>query len=178
MRVSDGEREAVVGRLRVAMDEGRLDLYEYDRRIALAYQSVTYGDLEPLVADLPAGGLPPPPGLPAGGLPAAGLAASRSGAGPARVLTPGVVEDMHLSLKVLWAVWGAALTINLTVWLLVSLSTGDAAYFWPMWLLVPGVVLGGVTVGVHEVRRRSGPTHTGPSGTGRGLPAGGSSGPA
>jgi hypothetical protein len=40
--------------------------------------------------------------------------------------------------------------INLTVWLLVGLGNGPV-YFWPMWLLVPGAVLGVVTAGVSAV---------------------------
>ena len=42
--------------------------------------------------------------------------------------------------------------INLTVWLLVSLGNGEPDYFWPMWLAVPGVVLGGVTAAVTTTR--------------------------
>ena len=148
MRVSDAERQAIVDRLRVAMDEGRLDLSEYDARIGAAYSAVTYGDLDPLVADLPAASLTPSPGLPA----------TSGAAAVAPVLSPGVVADMNLALKVLWTVWSAVVAVNLTVWLLVSVSTGEPVYFWPMWLLVPGVVLAGSTVGVHElrVRRRHG----------------------
>ena len=44
------------------------------------------------------------------------------------------------------------LSINLTVWVLVGLD-GDPAYFWPMWLAVPGVALFGATVGVESIRR-------------------------
>ena len=149
MRVSDAERQAIVDRLRVAMDEGRLDLTEYDGRLGAAYSAVTYGDLDPLVADLPAAALAPSPGL-----------AVRTGAtAPAPVLSPGVVGDMHVALKVLWTVWAAVVGINVTVWLLVSLSSGEPVYFWPMWLLVPGVVLTGATVGVHELRSRRRDAH-------------------
>jgi uncharacterized protein DUF1707/uncharacterized protein DUF4234 len=53
LRVSDSERQAAVDRLRAAHDEGRLDLDEYDRRLAGAYGSVTYADLDRLFTDLP-----------------------------------------------------------------------------------------------------------------------------
>lgn len=52
-RVSDGERQAAVDRLRRAHDEGRLDFAEYDHRLAAAYGSVTYADLDQLFTDLP-----------------------------------------------------------------------------------------------------------------------------
>jgi hypothetical protein len=55
VRASDAERETVVGRLGVAAGEGRLTLDEFSRRIGGAYEASTRGELEPLVADLPAG---------------------------------------------------------------------------------------------------------------------------
>ena len=54
MRVSDGERQAAADRLRAALAEGRLDMLEYDNRLSLAYQAVTYRDLDQLFTDLPA----------------------------------------------------------------------------------------------------------------------------
>jgi hypothetical protein len=130
-RVSDGERQAAVDRLRIAHDEGRLDLEEYDRRLASAYASVTYGDLDRLFADLPAAGTPVhvSPGL-----------AARQVA-PPPVLDAGTIGDMHLALKVLWIIWASVAGINLVVWVLVGLGSGNAPYFWPMWLAVPGIAL-------------------------------------
>ena len=130
LRVSDGERQAAVDRLRHAHDEGRLDLDEYDRRLAAAYAAVTYGDLDQLFLDLPPAGAPMhvPAGMPA----------LRAGRAP--VFDDGTLRDMHVALKVLWIVWGCVVGINLTVWFLIGLG-GDAPYFWPMWLAVPGVAL-------------------------------------
>jgi hypothetical protein len=53
LRVSDAERQLAVDGLWVAFSEGRLDLAEYDARIAHAYGAVTYGDLDRLFTDLP-----------------------------------------------------------------------------------------------------------------------------
>jgi hypothetical protein len=53
IRVSDAERQAAADRLGAAMADGRLDMAEYDRRIALAYGAVTYDDLDQLFTDLP-----------------------------------------------------------------------------------------------------------------------------
>lgn len=53
-RASDDEREQAVARLRDAASEGRIDLAEFEERMTLAYQARTYGELEPVTADLPA----------------------------------------------------------------------------------------------------------------------------
>lgn len=57
MRASNADREQVVERLRVALNEGRLNLGEFDERTAAAYAAQTYADLKPLLTDLP----PPAP---------------------------------------------------------------------------------------------------------------------
>ncbi|MFP5370274.1 MAG: hypothetical protein ACLGI3_05945 [Actinomycetes bacterium] len=55
-----------------------------------------------------------------------------------------------LLLRILWINWVLAVAVNVTVWTLVS-GDGDA-YFWPMWLAVPGVVLLGASGTVAAVR--------------------------
>jgi hypothetical protein len=137
IRVSDQERQVAADQLRAAHDEGRLDLYEYDRRLADAYSSVTYADLDKLFVDLPAatgmGVVHPQPAPPVE-------------PHPRRIpAEPSVTAGMATPLKVLWTVWASVVTINLTVWLLVSLGNGEPDYFWPMWLAVPGAVLLAVT---------------------------------
>jgi hypothetical protein len=134
MRVSDAERQAAAERLRAAMAEGRLDLGEYDARLARAYQAVTYADLDQLFTDLPTHAAAPvlaPHAQPAGS--PRPVPAVRSG-----------FAGLPLALKILWTIWTGAVLINLTVWLLVSLGNGPE-YFWPMWMAVPGVALTGVT---------------------------------
>ena len=91
MRASDRDRQEVVDLLRGAVEDGRVTMDEYMQRMALAYQAVTYGDLAPLQADLPATGsvhgLEPAARRPAGGPAGAGVSAggstSGSGAAPA-----------------------------------------------------------------------------------------------
>jgi hypothetical protein len=147
MRAADVDRQAAADRLRAAMDEGRLDLLEYDTRLATAYSAVTYGDLDQLFTDLPeqAARAVAPAGRRPRDVPALWS--------PAPVREQGLLARMPTPLKVLWTIWLAALSINLTVWLLVSISSGEPVYFWPMWLLVPGAPLPGVTVGVMAGRR-------------------------
>jgi Lon protease-like protein len=57
-RAADADRQYVADRLREALDEGRLDLSEYDDRVKEAYAARTYGELKELLRDLP--GVAPP----------------------------------------------------------------------------------------------------------------------
>ncbi|MEV5413721.1 DUF1707 domain-containing protein [Thermopolyspora sp. NPDC052614] len=60
LRVSHAEREEVVERLKKAAADGRIDLDELDERLDRALTAKTYGDLEPLTADLPPEAPPAP----------------------------------------------------------------------------------------------------------------------
>ncbi|MGX2996997.1 DUF1707 SHOCT-like domain-containing protein [Streptomyces sp. JNUCC 64] len=59
LRASDADRERIVERLRDAVAEGRLDLDEFGERLEATYAARTYGELEPLVRDLPDTGTTP-----------------------------------------------------------------------------------------------------------------------
>ena len=61
MRAGDADRERTAGRLRDAAVEGRLGSDELEERLEAALGASTLGELERLVADLPA----PPPAPPA-----------------------------------------------------------------------------------------------------------------
>ena len=54
LRASDADREAIAERLRAAAVEGRLDPDELEDRLETAFRARTYGELDRLVADLPA----------------------------------------------------------------------------------------------------------------------------
>jgi hypothetical protein len=55
MRVSNDDREKVAQVLHNAMAEGRLTVTELEERLDKVYEAKTFGDLEPLVRDLPVG---------------------------------------------------------------------------------------------------------------------------
>jgi hypothetical protein len=136
MRAADTDREAVVERLRGALHEGRLELHEFDERVAEAYRAKTYADLDRLLTDLPdvtpvsrSQLAPTPPSVSA----------------PVLAAEPGTVPRW---LAALWGTWAAAVGINLVIWLLVSISNADLVYFWPMWVAGPwGAVLVIATIG-------------------------------
>jgi hypothetical protein len=144
MRASDGDRQEVVERLRAALDDGRLKMDEYLDRMGLAYEAVTYGDLAVLHADLPeAAAVARREAAPAASAPQAVAAA------PA-----GVLADLPAALKVLWTIWLAAVSINVVVWVLVSGTSGQLIYPWPVWVAGPsGAALFAVSAGVTQFRR-------------------------
>lgn len=63
LRCSDVDRERVAEALREAAGDGRLTLSELEERLDATFRARTYGDLEPMTRDLPAGPYPAP-GLP------------------------------------------------------------------------------------------------------------------
>lgn len=149
MRASDADRQEVIERMRAALDEGRLKMDEYLERMGLASEAVTYGDLAPLCADLPetrsVARREPAPARQAP--PQAGTVARRGFAG---LPTP---------LKVLWTIWAAVVSVNLVVWVLVSATTAQLIYPWPLWVAGPwGAVLLAVSVAVSQARRGGQPS--------------------
>ncbi|MBF6176491.1 DUF1707 domain-containing protein [Nocardia blacklockiae] len=107
LRASDADREKYVARLRHAMDEGRLNLPEFDERVQQVYRARTYGELEPLLSDLPAQRVSPhPERLPAGRVPTWVL--------------------------IMWTPWVFVNLLCIVIWL----ATG-MGYFWPFWVEVP-----------------------------------------
>jgi hypothetical protein len=147
MRASDEDRQEVVDRLRGALADGRLKMDEFEDRVGLAYQAVTYGDLVPLSADLPTTGSKT---APEAGRPA--LAA------PDRASWRGALADLPMTLRVLWMIWLTAVSINVAVWALVSVTSTRLVYPWPLWVAGPyGAALVAVSAGVLQLRsgRRS-----------------------
>jgi hypothetical protein len=129
MRASDADRDRVAAVLRDAHADGRLAQDELLERLGATYEARTYGDLDRLVADLPRPTRTPvtrPTPHPARPAPAS----------PARRPTG------NTALTAAWWVWGTAVSINVVIWLLVSITSSDAVYFWPAWVAGPwGAVL-------------------------------------
>ena len=71
LRVSHDDRDRVAEMLRDATADGRLDVDELEHRLEQAFAARTYGELEPLVADLPSTRSAQPAGSGAGTAPTA-----------------------------------------------------------------------------------------------------------
>jgi hypothetical protein len=140
MRASDHDRQQVVDVLRAGLEDGRLTMEEYTERMERAYQAVTYADLAPLSADLPAA-------------PEPGAAAPRpAAAGPREAL-----GGLPAPLRVLWAIWLSVVLVNVVVWALVCVTTASLIYPWPLWVAGPyGAVLLAVSAAVRCPGARAG----------------------
>ena len=145
LRASDTDRQAAAEQLRAAHDEGRLDIQEYDARLHRAYQAVTYGDLADLFTDLPA----PRALRPATPLPQPPVRAPEPEDHPLLSYYAGLPR----TLRVLWTIWLAIVCVNVTVWLLVSVTSSSVEEFWPMWLAIPGAALFGLSLGATASRK-------------------------
>jgi hypothetical protein len=135
LRASDADRAAVADVLGAHMSAGRLDVAEYDERLARAYAARTYGELDELTTDLPT----PAPGVvdrpaPSGAHPA-----------PAPAETHGMSAcgswTGGSSLRAAWTSWATTAAIVISIWLVTSMASGWI-YPWPIWVIGPwGVVL-------------------------------------
>ncbi|MDQ2811250.1 MAG: DUF1707 domain-containing protein [Actinomycetota bacterium] len=154
MRASDADRQEAIGRLRTALEEGRLKLDEYLDRMGQASEAVTYGDLTPLYSDLPETSPAVRPGPAA---PVTRPVAQRPVSAP-RAGCPA-------PLRILWTIWGAVVAVNLVIWVLVCASAGQLIYPWPIWVAGPwGAVLAVLTVSVSAGRRHPPGPHRLPRG--------------
>ncbi|MFF0457173.1 DUF1707 domain-containing protein [Nocardia africana] len=127
VRASDADRENVVERLRTAMNEGRLNLAEFDDRVQQVYTARTYGELSPILSDLPA--VRDRPG------------AARSGRVPPWVL-------------IMWTPWVFVNILCVVIWL--ATGAGYfwpfwVAVPWGLALCIPTVI--GITVGRNQAQR-------------------------
>ena len=122
MRAGDGDRKAVADQLKTALDEGRLDLGEYDERLQKTYGAKTFGDLAGLLDDLP-GTVPVEQSqVQAYQSPAAAVSEPQSKA--QRVAT--------------WVgPYGGVVAVCVVIWAISSISSGHLTYFWPVWMLIP-----------------------------------------
>lgn len=145
MRAADVDREATAERLRVALEEGRLGLHEYDERLVRAYGAKTYADLDEVVADLP-------------GTTPAQRAAVAPAAPPAPTGAGGPIVDSGRGngrLLAIWSPWLRVAAILTAIWLFASLGSGHLGHYWPVWAIGPwGFFLLMRTVGDHGHGRR------------------------
>ena len=117
MRAGDGDRQAVADQLKAALDDGRLDLGEYDDRLRRAYAAKTYGELEGLLTDLP------------GTIPAQRSQVQPVAGAPAPAPQPSMPGWVRP--------YGAVVAVAVVVRAVASIASGELLYFWPVWMLFP-----------------------------------------
>ncbi|MBC3194548.1 DUF1707 domain-containing protein [Pseudonocardia sp. C8] len=110
VRVSDAERQETAERLKLAHDEGRLSLIEYDQRLQDAYAATVRSELDALVADLPA--------VPRSALPTV------------RAETAEVKKAEYLGE---WRSWAGVAVLLTGIWLVTAIASDDGwPFFWPV----------------------------------------------
>jgi hypothetical protein len=132
LRAADVDRTAVAETLGRHLADGRLTVEEYDERLTRAYAARTYGELAELTTDLPA--TPSP---------------QRVATAPRHLPFP-TACGAGGSLRAAWAGWLTTASIVLTIWLASAVASGDAGYFWPIWVIGPW----GVAMAVRTMRAR------------------------
>jgi Domain of unknown function (DUF1707) len=117
-RASDAERDTVVRLLGRHMADGRIDLAEYDQRIARVYATTTRDDLQLVLSDLP---------KLSKGTPAQANSRSR----------------FPIWQQIEGSAWLGVSVLVILIWGAISLGVGEFTYPWPLWVIGPwGAVLG------------------------------------
>jgi hypothetical protein len=119
----------VAERLRVALEEGRLNLHEYDDRLRQAYAARTYADLDALVADIP------------GVTPASQSQLMPSDSAATARWRPGTDGRYPNAtgrwLAEQWDSWLPVVAVCVAIWAVSSVLGGEWHYFWPGWVAGP-----------------------------------------
>jgi hypothetical protein len=133
MRASDADRERTAELLREHHAVGRLTAEEFAERLEAVFTARTHGDLEALVADLPAIDLYQ---LPSASIrPASrGPVRSRGGSGLDRRGGGPILPRSAAG----WITWTAASSLLLIIWLGVGIVSGGAAWLpWFLLIVIP-----------------------------------------
>jgi hypothetical protein len=135
-RFTEADRDKIAGRLRDAFADGRLDQPEFSSRLDQLYAVQTYGELEPLVRDLPPVRTYQTPAVVQNSTPA-----PAPGEFPERQRKG---KQAH-SLVALGGGFGGIVVLNVVIWFVIGIGNGGHwPHFWPVWLLIPWafIVLG------------------------------------
>ncbi|GAA1677711.1 DUF1707 domain-containing protein [Glycomyces endophyticus] len=125
MRIGNPERGALTEILRSAVDQGYIDLDEYEKRVDVLLAAQTVGDAEVVLADLPS------------------YQRLLEAEEPEKLRTPDWIKWM-------WFGFSIPIGINLGVWVVVEALTESSIYFWPIWVMVPLLVVGVALTGAER----------------------------
>jgi hypothetical protein len=118
LRISNADRDQAIAQLQAALDEGRIDLAEFDERAKTAYEAKTNAELDLIFEDLP------------GGRPKEGeVVPAEPAAAPERERPRGPRFHQLPALRGLVTVG----VITTGIWAASSVGSGEWGYFWPIW---------------------------------------------
>ncbi|HEY2671404.1 MAG TPA: DUF1707 domain-containing protein [Rugosimonospora sp.] len=137
LRAADSDRQFVADRLRTALNEGRLDLSEYDERLQRAYGAKTYGELDRVLDDLPPTVSPEHSRV----APATSGAPGVQGGYEAPAAPPAGNQEHRGTSHLMIALWGSWLTTTL-ICMVIYAASDFGGYPWPIWVAGPwGAIL-------------------------------------
>jgi len=122
VRASDADREQVAAALRDNLAEGRLNMQEFDERLEATYAARTYGELDPLLADLPKPASVAPTTL----SDATAQLLERWDARRQSKLRRSLTRYLSVNVAA-WAIWG----------LLLAMPGHHSEWPWPLWFTIP-----------------------------------------
>ena len=120
LRASDADRERTAQLLREHHAVGRLTVEEVNERLEKTFPARTLGELDELLADLPAIDLYQ--------LPSAGIRPTRRGGSGPRLRADGAVLP---ALDATWGGWVAGSALLLVTWVVIAIQIGGLA--WVPW---------------------------------------------
>ncbi len=126
LRASDADRERTAQLLREHHAVGRLTAEEFDERLNKVFAAKTVGELDALLADLPAIDLYQ--------LPSAGIRPGRRGGSGLERRAGGSLAP---SLDNAWGGWAAGSLLLVAAWVVIGVAVGGLAWF-PWFVLVMG----------------------------------------
>jgi hypothetical protein len=126
LRASDADRERTAQLLREHHAVGRLTAEEFDERLSKVFAAKTVGQLDELLADLPAIDLYQ--------LPSAGIRPTRRGGSGLERRAGGSLEP---ALDGNWSGWAAGSLLLVAVWVVTGIAVGGLAWF-PWFALIVG----------------------------------------
>jgi Domain of unknown function (DUF1707) len=142
LRASDADRERTAQLLREHHAVGRLTAEEFNDRLEKTFAARTLGELDELLADLPAIDLYQ---LPSAGIrPAPPGTVRRRGGGGLNRRGDGALAVPRIEG---WVAWATASALLLGVWLGIAVAAGGAA--WVPWVLLV-IVPWALTIGRHS----------------------------
>lgn len=130
IRASDGDRERTAQLLREHHAVGRLTAEEFDERLDKVFAAKTLGELDELLADLPAIDLYQ--------LPSASIRPTRrGGSGPRSAGLEPRADGALSPLVAPWSTWATGSALLVAVWVVMALTFGGLAWV-PWFALVAG----------------------------------------
>jgi len=151
MRASDDDRDRAAALLREHHAAGRLTADEFQERLDAAYRAKTLGDIDKIMADLPA--------IDLYHLPDQSMRGMAHAPSPRPVAPGGEHGRLTPAWRAAWASWASVSLVVFVIWLITAIGNHSANGLWFLWVAGPwgAVLLGRWLFGTHP----GGPGRTG-----------------